>query len=158
MGDGIKEGLDISIQHNLIALASILKHSFNGHMAIAAFYEAVGIMMKHRFEDRADQSSYDFLSHPASNRGNAKRAKFPLSLGDIYPFEWDGLIRAGLEVSHEGIKILFEIFLKHLDRDLIETGSAPVSFDGFKSLPHHLRGNSPGKGMDFKFLRHYFHC
>jgi hypothetical protein len=127
-------------------------------MAVTAFNETVRVMVKHSFEDRSDQASYDFLSHPTSNRGNAKRSKFSFPFRNIRPSERNRHIGTSLEVSHKGVQILFEILLKHPDRNLVETGCAPILLNGFKSLLHQLRGDSPRKGMDFKFLGHYLHC
>jgi hypothetical protein len=56
-------------------------------MAVAALNETVRVMVKHSFEDRGDQASYDFLSYPTSNRGNAERSKFSFPFGNISHIE-----------------------------------------------------------------------
>jgi hypothetical protein len=96
--DVIKESFDIGIQHELVPVVGVLQHFFDGHMAVTARPEAIGVIIKQLFEDRADQASDDFLSHSTSNHGNAERSKFASNLGNMNPFERNRLIGTGFEV------------------------------------------------------------
>ena len=154
----IKEPFDVHINNKLVSIVCIVNDLHDGHVTVASGPEAVGVIVKQWLEERVYQLSDDFLSDPASNGGNAERPEIVLVLRDIDPPKRDGLIGACFEVSHKSVEILVEIILYHLDGDLVETGRAPVLFNGFKSLAHQLRGDMSRKGVDFEFPGNYFHC
>ncbi len=154
----IKEPFDVRIDDKLVTIMSIVNDLLYGHVAVASGPESIGVIVKQWLENRAYQLSDDFLSDPATNSGNTERPEIVLVLRDVDSPERDRQIGAGFEVFHKAFKILFEIFPEHLDRNLVETGRAPVLFNGFKSLAHQYRGDPSRKGVDFEFPGNNLHC
>lgn len=104
--------------------------------------------MKERLEYGFDDLPDHFLSGTVSDRWDAERPFWSVFPG----CSWDKDAPVGLRLesslfhqSHEFVEISPEVFLIRVDGDSIDTGGAPVLFDGFKSFCHQFDCDSAGE-------------
>lgn len=81
--DGVEKRLHVEIEHPVVAPTALTSraHGIGGRLAGPV---AVGIRMKHRFQDRLQKTTGDFLGDAIGNRWNAQRPRPAIRFRNIH--------------------------------------------------------------------------
>jgi hypothetical protein len=145
--------MNVGINNVLKALFMEFEHPCQGHMTVASGTEAVGRVVKPRFEEGSQEAPEHFLSYPVANHRNAEGTQFSAAFVEevtAQGFRFKGTV---LEVVFQRAEVLVKVGLKHFEADLIHTCGSPVAFDSHKAVINHLEGDSSGKRVSFGFNR-----
>ena len=112
--------------------------------------------MKLGFEDRRQEESDDFLSDAIPNDRDAERSELRRAgaFGDVQSAQGEWSVLTRLELPHERVEILFELFLEHLDADFVDPRSTAIPLDRSESFAHQRKGDPSGERVNFDFLGH----
>jgi hypothetical protein len=115
-----------------------------------------GSRVKLGFEDRCQEESDDFLSHPIPNDRNAERSELRRSgaFGNVQSAQGVRSVLSRLEFPHEREQILFELLLEHLHADLVDSRSTAIPLDRSERFVHQRKCDPSGERMNFDFLGH----
>src|SRR5262245_57327601 len=127
------------------------KNLVQGQVTVAHGPKPKGRIVKQPLEDRMEQASQDFLSHPVTNGGDTQRAELTRLFQDELAPKRKRREGAILQLPFQSQEVLGQVGLKHLQTNLVDARRAAIASDRLEGIRQQRLGNPPSEGVCFLF-------
>ena len=151
---GVKESLDIRIEHDSAPEAVEFEDPFDRLVAVASFDESERTIVKLGFEDRSQKPTYHFLRHAITNHRNAERSELlrTRAFRDVDATQRERPKTSGFQIPHQRREVFLSVGIKHFDAHLVYSGGPAIPPYRLEGLSHELGRNPPRQRVHLDLL------